>query len=282
MLPFEDENRQEIARLFPDEFDLAARMLAASTTVLEAIGCCKTSHRKAQHVIWSLVTREIRRYRTIVATLELGYLENAEILTRSLYEALLCQRFIMMAPVDSSRLPKAWHDECDRRGPDFRAWLYACYPLVQRKKQLDKISKSPGVSNPIEPAQRQMLDKMIDEAQLIIGEDWLNRLRKNSTCAGVSIEELSGYCGLTAFHQKAYRLFCHKSHGGDAFEHVFLSGDTWVAKVGPDIRNWRLVFGMATVLFAQLLKDADEAFGLGASHLLDPLVQRLAQVERKA
>ena len=98
MLPNEAENRTRTRAAIGAEFELIQTAIALGVATLNRLisSDCHAEITKAMTI--AILTREIRRLRSIAAIAELGFAENADILCRSMFEGLLAERFILRSP----------------------------------------------------------------------------------------------------------------------------------------------------------------------------------------
>jgi Family of unknown function (DUF5677) len=132
--PFEEENRIAIIEANSSHLRNAMEALQVGLLMLDAVITGPHPPRRLfiDWVTEAILLESLRRYRSIIALVEIGQIENAEILTRSLFETALAGMFVLenrkRHPKDIA-IPKRWNHR------HFRAVLYFSY----RPLKLDRL-----------------------------------------------------------------------------------------------------------------------------------------------
>lgn len=276
MLPFEEANRTELAAKFSDEFAIAREMMGIAAQVPIAVAASQKHTRHVRALIGGLIVRELRRFRSIIAILEVGYVENAAILGRSLYEGVLCERFILRSPQKkpSGKIQK----ELAEFSPDQRSQLYSVFPMLQRKHQFDRVSETENLDAVLGDDWRAQTSDWYQEAMIAIGFQWLRYQKKAHHYSGLRIGELADYCDLRQYHLVFYPEQCSKSHGNDACDYVTLAGGNLTFRLCPNWDSFRIEFVILGGLFGLILSDVVDEFGLDLSERLAELAQRVSSL----
>ena len=158
---------------------------------------------------------------------EIGHDENAQILLRSMFEALLAVRFIVSDPIPLG--------ECSRdlqgvrkklpeipgtyNAVDFRAGLHVAGEAFSNYRIGSK-------SDTITPKQLAGIKKRAADAETEIGPDWTRTLTTTRSYCGLQIRQQAESYGLKKMHE-AYQLQCVQVHANDATRYIE-RGDGWL------------------------------------------------------
>ena len=270
MLPFESDNRAAIATRFSTEFSLAKSLIDIAHTVPAAVASSNPYTQRLRLLVAGIVTCEVRRYRCTLATLELGYAENAAVLGRALYEGLLAERFVLRSPTTPWE-PGDLRLQLAQMSPDRRAMIYCSFVTVLQKKwHYERIAKTEDVDVILGPEWRQKTALWAADVEKHIGREWVERPKgvSKSHYSGLSIEKLAEYCDLSETHRKYYPILCASAHANDGLRFVEMSDDSATFHFGGSDKNFTLTFVAITSLFAMLLADVSSEFGLGLEDTL--------------
>lgn len=292
MLPNEDDNREEIRCGFRDWFALGEKSLAIAVQQTERLyeKCrdpgCDWLDSRTKTVIVGICSRETRRYRSILALLEIGHIEDADVLTRSLYEGFLSERYILLEPrpacsyspelrAELGRLPDPPND---LRPVDFRARLYAAHLVIQKTQAAyrDRV-----VAQMLTDANRTQMDFVLAEMDSELGHEWVEVLtRRNRGYSGLSIRSLAERCEMKDAHSQLYKLQCLASHANDPFRTITFTSET--INVGPKVDDLPNTLQLATSLELNLLDDVSKAFELGMEPEIQKVVDDLSRLANVA
>ena len=284
LLPGERDNRQGILQQFSEDFTFAAKLLRLSMNIAEAFCRERTSQYEmtTKMVIGGILAREIRRFRTIIMVSERGYVENAEILTRSLFEGLLAERFILQSPIPleecspglrSARkelpgIPSGYSRE------EVHTHLYTARQPFEFKRFRDK--------GEIDEEIESVMDIPIAHVEQTLGSEWVNTLTSFPfTYSGLTIAQLAESYGARYYDRQVYALQCSAVHANDALSFTSLDESTEPPVMSLDLAtdDRRLqqlprVMQLGAAMFVSLLADVDESFATGCRARIDDLVRR--------
>lgn len=236
-------------------------------------------------VVGGILAREIRRFRSIILVSERGFVENAEILTRSLFESVLGERFILHAPLPLNECSPQLQSVRDRLPPipagrsreEFHTDLYASLSSlsmqrIQNEEDLDEAS-------------RLLMDQTHQVLQDSLGSDWMNVLKRHPrTYSGLTVRQLAENYGLAHYYQKAYGTHSVAVHANDALHFVnseeIPDGLTINLTVATGLQRLALlplVLRLASGMFGTILADINEAFSLGIEPRIDDLFARFKE-----
>lgn len=226
MLPREDENRELILSHFADHFtvakDLLNEVVATQSALMKA---AESSSRPpvVVHLGLGFLAQSLRRFRSIVLLCEHGYLENAEILDRSLFETLLAVRFVLRKPKRISACSTELQGARRKLPPipkksqacEFRAALYIASEMVRFHRLGEDILQVPGNKRFLDSESRRRMQEAADEAERNIGPHW-RRILQRGSFSGLSVKHLAECYGLQEHHRKLYGVQSTKVHAGGA------------------------------------------------------------------
>jgi uncharacterized protein DUF5677 len=227
MLPNEDDNRREIQARFSGDFELSKRLIDELVRFLDQLlemDFSVSDNLKA--FVLGTVAREIRRYRSIVALCELGLVENAEGLMRTMYEGMLSLRYVLNVTIPQAEQSTELRNRLARLIPpgdveiqEFRFDLYRTRAASTALRLAEEYGEQDS-----EDARA-----LRDGVQASIPEPW-QRAQRNGSYSGLSIKLLAEYCGMAEYHKKVYPLHCFITHANDAMSFVQQAedGNAWV------------------------------------------------------
>lgn len=287
MLPFEKEHTDKIHEYFTEKLDDVQALLDLSIELTELFAE-KVNRRGAtvgEKVVSFVFHSIIQRFRSIILLCERGFIEDAEVLTRSFFELLFALRFILRPPNPnpewSTGLRREFDELCDLGSDstlskwvdmDFRAHLYSGSDLLKLDKLKDQIEKDDKI-RPHFPAGFADKNTMhVKEVEAVIGPEWARRIKKTNSYSGFSrIELLAEYCDLRDYSKTLWKIHSHKSHGQGA------------VSVRRDIRPKDLVgaINIASVAFGMAATDMNDHFDLGKSKDLKLIAVRFDPKKQK-
>ncbi len=278
MLPNEDKNRQEIQKRFSEEFRLSANLIDASVRFLDQLRQMdlQFSPDMKAFVLGTFV-REVRRYRSIVALCAIGILENAEALTRSMYEGMLSLKYVLNVtiPADeqSAKLRKALErlaHPSDIETPEFRLHLYNAKAASTALRLAENLGEQDS-----EAAQR------CRNVQAAISQPWLDAQRRTGSYSGLRIVQLAEYCGMLEYHQRVYPQHCYVTHANDAMSFVQRPGDgnAWV-QLSTDTQQLGNVLGLASGIMFYIVGTLETALRCDAN--MDVIFKEHHQASRQS
>ena len=231
MLPFEGQNRREIQEQFKDYFDRSQRLLDLGVQLVQELA--KTEAKTAPIVKAACVAiayDALRRYRSIVILAELGYTENSNILSRSLFELVLAGRFVLgkfRKRKSTNQKKKSGIPQAPKRFDKqaFRAYLYALSSAIKLAGLVNEISTTKGRKRTFDKATRQLVAQSVNRIELFLGKQAASEIRKQGTYSGMTVFQLATACGLREEYVGAYKILCETSHAADAFQRLDINAD---------------------------------------------------------
>ena len=283
MLPNEDENRRRLVSRFAREFtlmsDLASLALNLHEDLCHVDGPDLTANVK-EFVVGTL-TRDLRRFRSCVELCSMGYPENATILTRSMFESLVAERFVIGTPIEanarSSDLAAALEllppSPQGRAGEEFRSYLYrAMEPL-----RMVRLSESIGHESQL-LQHTSTWTKVGEEIEKTIGSEWVKRLRKVRHYSGTSVRLCAENHQLLEYYVKVYGLQSSQVHAEDSFRYIACDDDdenSGMALIAGLVNGLELSLFNSGNMLGSLLHDLNGRFSLGYDHQLAELALRI-------
>ncbi|MEZ6048277.1 MAG: DUF5677 domain-containing protein [Planctomycetaceae bacterium] len=232
------------------------------------------SQTRIKTLVGGILVREIRRLRLLTIAYEKGFPENASILTRSLFEGLLGERFLLREPIAdercSDKLLKARNnlpsipDSFSRK--DFHSYLYAALPSVNRERTRSLIV--------LNEAETKNADEEINEIKQVIGQKWFNIL-KNKNYSGLTIKQLSENYEMSDYYEKVYGIQSSSVHASDALQFIEIDHSTDSSEISlmfclkpKTLHNVPEAMRLAGGLSGQLFQDITEYFKLDLKNKL--------------
>ena len=266
MMPNEDENREEIAKLLLPVWPFALGVLQAGLDLQAAIGGAKhrSLHPITRMVIVGLLVQEIRKYRSALLLAEYGLDEAETMVARSLFEGLLAARFIVMKPKRadscspgvSGKLKSLPPIPKGRTTVEFRADLYAAYPTLRTEAIVSQASKVDGLKRTASP---KRLTKMVDwiaEIERRIGKRWTSFLRRAKSYSGLNVAEQAEAYRLLSLYRGVYGLQSFHTHAITGARYVKMTekGEVEV-RLHTNARSLLRTLDLAIVVFGHTLID---------------------------
>lgn len=293
MLPYEKENIQKIDRDFKPQFQVCEELLklvygSVLPELHEAVVECPLITRG---VAVGILAREIRRYRSVVAMCQMGYVESAEILNRSLFESLLAERFIFRG---DKPLEKCSDGLAKRRGNlpeipanfsqrDFRALLYQQAEYINLQAVNTKAVGVGGQLAITGKRNQEGMKSIIEEIRQVVGEEWYNVLTKHPrTFSGLTVRELAENCEHEGMYATVYGLFSNTVHAGDPVRHIHINDERKLfSAVIAGFRPQDLLHSLqiSSAILAQASEDLAIAFQLPAREKIDAMVAKIESID---
>ena len=281
MLPDEEKNLISIGTQFSQEFQTCARLLhVAYFSVFPELKAATSGHNpQTRAVVIGILVREIRRFRATVAMCQLGYVESAEILTRSLFEAFLAERYIFG---DDLQLDKCSKHLRERRRElpdipksycqqDFRALLYGCSRNFAVNAAGEKSRRYPEIKG----LNRTSMQQVMKDIKKRIGPKWYAVLAQNpGGYSGMSVRQLAENSGHLKFYDFLYGTLSVTVHAADPLRHLDFnkSDGNWDCNVaGFDDGSLLLTLQLSCVLMGHLCDDLGQVFQLPCREKLQTL-----------
>ena len=259
--PFEEENRIAIIEANSRHLRNAMEVLQVGLMMLDALITGPHPPRRIliDWVTEAILLESLRRYRSIIALVEIGQIENAEILTRSLFETALAGMFVLENKKRHAKdivIPKRWNHR------HFRAALYFSYrPLKLDRLRQKLANQRPSKNRRVYKAVLKSLDPIARVA---------DNLRKRMTVgepswfSGLTPQQMAQRHGWSDYHNHIYGLQSDTTHGTAALDRVQLTEDgDLIAKLKADIHAVPETLYLAANILEGLLGVVDRAFKLG-------------------
>jgi hypothetical protein len=127
---------------------------------------------------------------------ELGHINDAEAITRSLFESFLYAIFVLNPPPEeeiSKPITKLIAIDSRIQDCEFRTMLFAVWPNIHRGRHLEKIANY----NELADLRTRLPESQQDLADIRdqIGEGWFKHLLKSQSFPGLGVKGLSLYSG---------------------------------------------------------------------------------------
>ena len=167
-------------------------------------------------VLIGILVEGMTLYRSIIELCRIGQASSAEIISRTLFELYLAERFILEPPPDGKfGLPRIPPSE-DRT--DFMAKVYFHASTLRIEKAATIISKNPKCAGILSPSFEQTARAAADEArkEKEIGVEWAERIVEKTTFAGLNVESVAAHYGLQPYYDTFYRCGSLIVHASDA------------------------------------------------------------------
>jgi hypothetical protein len=215
-----------------------------------------------------------KKFRAILGVCEIGHDDNAEILTRSLFETMLAERFILKPWPRKYNLPKP----VGRHPPrDFRGLLYLSAPAIKCEKLLDRIQKTPGAKRTVPKSRAAAIRNTARDCEAVIGSAWAAKIRARNAFSGLNIWDLAQHTGFKREYATLYGLQSFSTHGGTALNHIEATESRVDLKRIPDFAKCAERIGIAGSYLATVLCDIGKALEVGTEIITRGPYERLSR-----
>jgi len=264
MLPDEVEAREKLTQLFSSEFarmselhDLAVGIVSFPLTIESA----PDLDRSTADVALGLYVKALRQFRAIQLLCEGGLGTDAWALARNLFETTLALCFVLQPRFrpkkDGRQLPSVRGKPLSRR---FRARLYIANVVFERERMLGQWQKTRGLRRTAKRAARVAVEERVKQAEIVIGSEWADRLKRSRSYSGLSIKDLAASLKLTTSYATFYRMASWPTHAADA-DMVFSQPAT--LDIAPSPRGIREAGNAASILLCRCVEIANDGLRLG-------------------
>lgn len=283
MRPGESTTKRRIRKEHPKQFALADRFLAVIHG-LHGLLCDRQVERRLwrpQVITHGLWIKICKQYRSIIVLCELGLVEDAEVIARSLFESVLQVVFIVKRGI---RVERGWSNApkppTGGFSSGFRATLCVVRPIIQAHRKATHSQKKRGLRRVLRPILAATAGQ-VDLAKALLGMEWFEWLsNKGASKNAFSVETMAGNLGLARYYEVIYRWQSEIVHAADALNHLSLgeqamSIDATIAADGSRaVDPLRLITGL--VGFAA--EAIDSRFRLGYNETLRELAREVQKV----
>ena len=220
--PFEEQQFQTIQTQLADVIDYSKRLLLSIRALLNPPVAFQAHF--ADPVVGaalSLLLRACRRYRQVIALSELGQADGADVIGRSMFESFLtiafvCREQVQLSRRNSSKPANQFGKELTR---EFRAKLYYTHSNLKKERFFENLRT---VANAKHVAEEKLNERpgFVDSAIEDIGPEWSRAIKKENTCAGLSIQDLSHSLGVYDLYRTIYAQQSFRVHSADAGDYL--------------------------------------------------------------
>jgi hypothetical protein len=234
MLPFEEENAQQLHQHFQRYFEASQAMLVFSQNACEQFTKSVKGtllDARAASVLSGMLITESRKFRALTLLCERGFVSEAQQLVRSAFEGALAARFVCDEPVSANNLPPGIRPANYPPIPNgalpvnFRAYIFGGHMLMQKSRRaldssVQAIIPQPVISNVL---------KMAQDFECDVGSDWSKRIGKRNGYSGLSVKDLAGNYELDSLYDGVYKELSNQVHANNALSVVSYDADGSVA-----------------------------------------------------
>jgi hypothetical protein len=177
-------------------------------------------------VVSGLTTKMIRLYRAVHAVAETGLSGEGGILVRSMFEALVALKFILLENVDlrlSDGKPLIVPPELP---PDrsLRARLFSIRTALDCNRKLVQFSKARDQNDPVVRLAASTSPVPMSTIESAIGPTWASRLEKSKTYHGLrTLRDLCRSLDMQDVYEQVYWILSDRSHAGSL--HSYFDAD---------------------------------------------------------
>ena len=270
MLPGEDENRNEIAKLLLPVWPFAVGVLEAGLNLQAEIGSAKhqSLHPITRMVIVGLLVQEIRKYRSAILLAEFALDEAETMVARSLFEGLLAVRFILTKPKRADSCSPGVSGKLKRLPPipkrraavEFRADLYGVYSTLRTHSIVSQASAVDGLKRTASPKRVTKTADWIAGIERRIGRRWTSFLQRAKSYSGLNVAEQAEAYRLLVPYRGIYGLQSFQTHAitGSRYVKMTDKGEVEV-RLHANFRNLLRTFESAIIVFGHTVIDTCHA-----------------------
>lgn len=238
MLPYEDEIRAEIEKKYEPELRLAHDLHSHAVDAL--IDSWVIVHEptfrqtKVMTLALALYTKICKSYRSILLLCERGFSEDADTITRTLFEAVLAFCFVMQRRFTLKENGKPLPLVPGKRlTAGFRTLLYFAHVAFDDERTLQAYAQRHGLKR---AAKRLLKTDPLATAEgfaKMIGAHWTARLKQRRSYSGLSIKHLAESLGLGTYYDSVYRFQSSAVHSADACRFFEIAQGALILELGP-------------------------------------------------
>jgi len=213
----EEDNRANIESEIGSNLDAAWGLFEFVARVFSEIKA--TDHGcpdQTKCVLIGILVEGMTLYRSVIELCRIGQSSSAEILSRTMFELYLAERFIVDPPPDGKfGLPPIPIGEDPT---DFLAKVYFHASALRIEKALETIRKNPDCAGVLSASFEATVRAAADDARDIkeIGPEWAKNIVNKTTFAGVQVESVAAHYDLQAYYDMFYRCGSLIVHASDA------------------------------------------------------------------
>ena len=266
--------KRTIRRRYAEDFAYSERLLVEAHRIHRVL--CERDvppgQNSAKTVAVGLWMKTCKQYRSVLVLGELGLVEDAEVIVRSLFETTIQTAFVLKRNIRLSRgwgtAPKAPHGGYST---EFRARLYLARQVVNEEKRTKAWHGRVGLKT----SARRVSDAVAEKVRIVetwLGPAWVEWLRCRSMAA-FKVETMAGNVGLARWYHAVYGPQSTIAHAGDALTHLRATDDatTIDAKLGADIDSVPGPLHLANAMCGLAARFVNSRFRLGLDRTLADL-----------
>ncbi len=294
MLPFEDEVHAEVKARYGNELTLCREALQAG---LDALGSkpdgslsitpsrLRGMDRQTFSLALGLFCKACNQFRAIVALASAGFVPEAAILSRALFESALALHFIL-----KERLALREHgrrignpDPARPLSTRFRARLYVAHALFDKQARIAKAKKTPRVKRLASRlGDAKGLSEQCRQMEQLIGPVWTGRLKGSRTYSGLQIRDLAYTLGLLHAYVSVYGAQSSIAHAADGLSDFDADEnlEEGLLGLGPEPQGAGAVLWYASAIFVGCLSLLDTRLRLGVEQAVTRVTERVKEVAK--
>lgn len=248
LFPNGREIRGQVRSRLASEFELTRRVFAFALSISDNPIRAKNLPLITANMAWGLHVKACKQFRAIAILVEAGCAGEGETIGRALLESLLVLNFVLRP-----RFTYKWRHGRPIRRETIPRRKRAMMAVVHGQLQVDRAASLARRTPGLKRAFRNTRPPDVTAQEKILGPDVVNRLKKSTTCAGLSIADLAlnlgGKC--QRLHAMLYGDQSRRAHPSDITEHIDISeisAPTGVWHSTLDDLRWALQIGMFLLL----------------------------------
>jgi hypothetical protein len=251
----EDDNRERLRAANLPCFATASLVLEAGAPIVETLKTPehRSESRFVEVTVLTIVVAALRKLRSVVVLCEIGHVEDASVVLRSLFELTLAGHFILDGLRRSDDAMEVPAGEDPRH---FRAGLYYGWRILKLES--------------LKPDSKE-LREAADKIRKHLAALAIKRMKERPyTYSGLNVKQLAARYGAADFYKTVYALQSDLVHGITGFHMLAPEDDGTVAfNFATDFDSVRLPVDIGSAFVCRLLKIANSSLKLGAdlSHL---------------
>jgi hypothetical protein len=214
-----------------------------------------------------------KQYRSILVLCELGLVEDADVIARSLFESAVQTLFVLKRNI---RLRRGWKNapKPPRGGfsAEFRAKLYLAHGVLNEQKRVRLCQNKRGLKRPTRRAV-EPVNSMVKTAHHWLGRARMDWLGNDKSKAAFGVEMMAANVGLGRWYDAVYRPQSAIAHAKDALHHLDV-GDSQMtidANLGADIERATVPLHLANAMCGHAAHAVNARFRLGFDATLKKL-----------
>jgi hypothetical protein len=290
VLPYERRARAQIRKHFRTHIAFAQDVLSLALKIIgqdpenPASGVVTPTRTKGLfartvYLSMGLYAKGCKQLRSIIHLCMIGLTDEAEVISRSLFETILALEFLVRSRVT---LKESGNKVSVPKGKPlttpFRTQLYLAHVAFEDERRLKEFKKTRGLKRYAKYlGSPGSITKAADTARNAIGPEWTSRVAGAKKYGGVTVRSLAESFGVLSFYLAVYSKQSGAAHGADALAHfnVRKAGEPFTLKLLSDLDGVGGVLVRSASIFLASIETVNKRLGLGGDEPISEMKELL-------